>query len=318
MPKYRCAACDLPVKTRLPGAGAPPRPIIHLTLSGEECPGWTRDAILASEADAPRFRQVKTEYASGNLNGADYGSQVRILMRSETMLVYVASGVHISPRGERVGFHHVKPVASAAKAEMLSKPQARETLVKAFGEGADEQALIALKTRGKGTILVDGGGPAMPLPHAIQAKISSARYTTVSPTTTVVTPDKLCLQCEAPLQPHTVRHHLATVPTADHPRTVEDCQRLTNMPVYSVLGYGSNSPEEWWPIISSFTTWDGESYVDIDFCSDRCAAVYGRRAAAELPHLPPGRPTTIRPRHSFESVKHYEEEVRVTKSGLRY
>lgn len=270
--------------------------------------------------DRPTFEQVETEYASGHLNGADYGSRVRVLMRSPDAICYVSLGVHISKRGNH-SYHGVRTVAEAAKRDLLSDPKTREKFILHFGEGADEAAIRAATTRGKGTMLVNGGGDPLPLPAHVARQVRSERYEGVTATRTdLIIPQQRCIQCEKPLRPHLTTHHLAKIPKdADHPRTVEDCQRLSNFPVYEVHGFDSGKPEAWWPYVSWFYTWDGESYIDRDFCSDRCAATYGRRAAAELPHLAPGGEAPARPRHQHESVQHYESEPpRFTESGLRY
>lgn len=258
--------------------------------------------------EAPTFEQVATEYAYGSLNGVDYGSRVRVLMRSPTTIMYVAYGVHISRRGSHE-YHSQITIAESTKRADLSLPKARDLIVKHFGEGADEAAIMAATTRGKGTILVNGGGEQLPLPRAEQVKLYRARYDAVTPTRTLIVPQKRCIQCEQPLRPRTITHHFGPSPEKEnHPRTAEDCQRLTNHAVFSVSGYDSNKPEEWWPFISWFRTWDGETYDQIDFCSDRCAAIYGRRAAAELTRLPPGGRPPERERLPHESVQHYEEK----------
>jgi hypothetical protein len=57
------------------------------------------------------------------------------------------------------------------------------------------------------------------------------------------------------------------------PRTLADCQRFTNSRVHRVNGYLAG-------VVSSFTAWDGESYISPHFCKNSCAERFGRRAAA--------------------------------------
>lgn len=63
--------------------------------------------------------------------------------------------------------------------------------------------------------------------------------------------------------------------------TREDCQRQVNESVISVVysKHGEDGPR----YVASFNTWDGESYVDQFFCTNRCAQALGY-AAARDPH----------------------------------
>lgn len=268
----------------------------------------------------PNFKQVPTEYAYGTYAGADYGSRIRVLMRSDKAVMFVGYGVNLHPRDAH-SYTSTRKIANAAKRTELSTPEVRAKIIAAFGEGADEAAILAATTRGQGTVLVDGGGDRLPLPHAVQSKLTAERYAAATPTFNgEVPPKKKCRQCEDDLRPVTIRHWLSNgpKPSDDQPTTVEQCQRLSNFPVVAVHGCGSNYPEEWWPYVEWFETWDGESYHDPNFCSDRCAAVYGRRALAELPPLEPGgsAPTIERPR--FDDVRHCEpRETIISESGLR-
>jgi hypothetical protein len=258
----------------------------------------------------PTFEQIPTEYASTGFTGADYGSRVRILMRSESHVVFVALGVRIIPRGKRPGYHDTIEVCRVAKRGQLSEARSRERIVKYFGEGADEAAILAATTRGQGTILVDGGGPALPLPHAIARALSAADYESLTPYRDNLIPvDRHCLQCEKPLRPALDQHNFSSMPVEGQPRTLEEVQRLSNYPVMGLRGYASNHSREWWPIIQSFTTWDGESYEQDTFCSDSCAATYGRRAAQSLPHLPANGEPTRMARHKTNWTSHYDVEA---------
>ena len=267
----------------------------------------------------PEFTQVPTEYAYGVYAGADYGSKIRILMRSETMVMFVGYGLNLSPRNER-NHHNGTKIANSSKASNLTTPSVRQKIIAAFGEGADEAAICAIKTRGRGTILVDGGGEKLPLPRVEASKLHYERYAAATPTTTGLIPvERKCRQCGKDLVPSTDHHRFSNVPTDGQPKTVEECARYTNVPIFSVTGYSANSPEEWWPFVDWFATWDGESYLDPDFCNDRCASIYGRRAARDLPPLETGVPAIPHPYRMREDVDHYEKEPdRFTESGLRY
>lgn len=58
----------------------------------------------------------------------------------------------------------------------------------------------------------------------------------------------------------------------NRPRTLADCQRFTNSRVHRINGYLSG-------VVSSFTAWDGESYISPHFCKNGCAEAFGRKAA---------------------------------------
>jgi hypothetical protein len=168
-----------------------------------------------------------------------------------------------------------------------------------------------LDRKGFGTVLLEGGGAKLRLPAAEASKLHYEAYAAVTPTTELHSEgQKTCMQCGKHLRPSYSSHRMASDPTLDpnHPRTIEDCQRLTNHPVMGLYGYGSNQPREWWPFVSSFYTWDGESYEQDHFCSDRCAAVYGRRAAQQLAALEVGGVPEKKEWVRQESVNHYDVE----------
>lgn len=56
-------------------------------------------------------------------------------------------------------------------------------------------------------------------------------------------------------------------------RSRDDCRRHTNEPW--ILSHIRNEEG----LIILFTTWDGETYSDPHFCTDRCAAQQGRASA---------------------------------------
>lgn len=251
-----------------------------------------------------KYEQVKTEYTHGKIGHADYGSKVRVLMRSKDYVMFVGYGVHIWKRGTHNSTNTMRVAAHASK-DGLSGAYARETIERVFGTGSYEKALCALVTRNKGTILVDGGGEPLLPPSHIHRKMVEEEYAAISPTVRQTINGKTCLQCGNSLKPHTVTHHLHDKLDKNSPKTLEDCQKFSNQPVIAVHGFGINKSREYWSYISWFETWDGESYVKEPFCSDRCAMTYGLRAAAELPHLPVGGEAKINT-NEHESVRHYQ------------
>lgn len=60
-----------------------------------------------------------------------------------------------------------------------------------------------------------------------------------------------------------------------------ECQRLTNGHVLSIKYSNRTIP----PMVSSFNEWDGESYKEAHFCTDRCAAAFARSALIGEPEL---------------------------------
>ncbi len=254
----------------------------------------------------PKFEIVKTEYTDGSFKGVDYGAKIRIVMRSASMVVISSGGLRLIPRKEHSSY--VSPFSKDSRRASLELPKTRQAFVDAFGEGADEAVIESLNTRGMGTVLVDGGGDPFSLPRVEARAINHARFEAITPSFDTVSPNqKLCIQCEKPLPRSITRHWLSRgVPKPDQAKTIEECQRLSNEPVVKVQGYPINSPEEWWPLIEYFETWDGESHDRIHFCGTPCAAAYGMRAAAELPLLPPNGEI---PKHQYkapETVYHYE------------
>jgi hypothetical protein len=308
--RYRCPVCLKGVRTRVSKVDHELHPIAHKNREGVQCTGWLDKALPVQEhVGDPIFDQVATEYADGTQSGADFGSRVRVIMRSDTHVMFVGLGVNLAPRN--TGYHALKKIAGKASRELLSRPETRAQIVEAFGPGADEAAILAATTRGKGTVLVNGGGESLMLPATEHREIVGNHYESISPTTgDLISPDRRCVQCGTPLRPNTIHHNLDSDPTIDpnHPRTLEDCQRLTNYPIFRVHGYEQRQPENWWPYVSWFEAWDGESYIDDTFCNDKCAARYGRRAAAELARLEAGGEPPAPARHPHEHVKHYDPD----------
>lgn len=264
-----------------------------------------------------RFETVATEHADRIIGGADHGRDVRVLMRSPKAIAFVSRGVNVARRGEA---GQARCIARKATRAALEAPETRLAVTSIFGAGADEAMIEAIAGKGRGTVLVDGGGtPAKTPLHVVAAQVR-ARHAAVTPTVRgLLAVAQTCRQCGAPLRPDTRQHFLADVPEEGHPRSLEDCQRLTNEPIHGVVGHGAEKPEGWWPYVAWFETWDGQSLVDPLFCGGTCAAAYGRRAALQLPPLEVGGGGGMRVRDPGpDSIHHYEREVRITPDGLRY
>lgn len=266
-----------------------------------------------------RFVQVETEFAHGQVVNVDYGSQVRVLLRSPDAVLFTGVGLNLwSPR---------KYYSSALKTltydrvtkEVLGREKIVQAIETAFGEGSAAQALVAHRTRGLGTILVDGGGDRLPLPRVQQRAIREKRHAEVSPDwhADLTGQIKTCLQCGANLTPVVSWHRFGFAENERRPKTREDCQRMTNQQVVSVRGYDMRYPDREHEI-ESFTTWDGETVEDPYFChGGRCAAAYGRRfaalvAAGTVPALPAdgSEPPRHDSRDAREDVDHFEKKPR--------
>lgn len=254
-----------------------------------------------------RFQIIPRENAYGVIAGVDHGSKVRVMVRSPSHVLFNGFGGHIWTRGSE---HH-----QSLKTLFRDRPTAarydaaREKIDAAFGEGATDYVMRAW--RDHQTILVDGGGEPLKLPNLERSAQMHAAYDAVKPDweADLTGRQKTCLQCGGPLRPDTDHHRMGHAILPEHPRTVEDCQRLTNHPVIAVHGYGVNQHARY-GLIAWFETWDGESYLDLDFCGDKCAATYGRRAAQELPLLEVGGQPVRRQHRIRDDVQHHEVEER--------
>lgn len=255
-----------------------------------------------------RFELVEKEDAKGTIGGSDYGSSVRLMARSPTHIMFNALGGQIWERGSEGWRGTQKLFHDRAVREKFERPEVQAAIEKTFGEGAGAMILKAWK-EGK-TLLVDGGGEPLTMPGLKLRKLHQARYAEVNANWQADLNGRIpcCKQCGAELKPKTVIHHLGQTLKDDHPKTMEECQRLTNLEVIAVHDYGHSTGDKVGHV-SWFETWDGESVFDPHFCNDKCAAKYGRRAAEAYEPLEPG----IEPaKHQWvhESVNHYKEEVR--------
>lgn len=253
-----------------------------------------------------RFELVDKEDGPGHVAGSLYGRSVRVIMRSPSHILFTGVGATIWDRKEHGGWHSLRKVFSErpTKAKFAA---AKEMIEEAFGEGALDHVLAAW-SKNK-TALVDGGGEPMPLPQYVQRARHQTRFAAESVSSRVdlhgVVP--ACKQCGADLQPRTDSHFMGHKIKPDHPRSLEDCQKLTNRQVIAATSFDGRYPEKW-GYINWFQTWDGETLIDPDFCDNKCAALYGRRAAQQLPLLEPGAEPQTRPHEPPGIHHHYEEE----------
>ncbi len=251
------------------------------------------------------FEFVERENARGVIAGSDFGSSVRVVMRSPSSVLITGVGAQIWNRKNTGSMHDFKKLFwdRATKEKFAA---CRETIDEFFGAGATD---ALLQSWGKArTVLVDGGGERLNRPINEAREEAYADYATWTITQRFpLTNIPCCKQCEKELHPRTIVHHMGHKLLPDHPRTVEECQRLTNYPVVAVFDYGINR-RNMAGYVERFETWDGVSVFDPHFCSDRCAAIYGRRAAEVIePPLPPN-VVPEKTRWTHESHQHYPDE----------
>jgi hypothetical protein len=268
----------------------------------------------------PQF--VQTEFGHGKIAGSDYGSRVRVLMRSPTAVLFTGVGLTIwSPRGSHHSHHLHWLTSDRVTKEVLTRDRVIAGIDKHFGEGAHKLAQAAWVKKGQGTVLVDGGGEPLALPFYRQREISDAYYAEHG---CVWKADltgriKTCRQCGKPLTPDTDHHRLGFDIKPDHPRTVEDCQRLTNREVIAIHGFGTKHKDRI-GYVSWFEVWDGETYHDEFFChGSKCAEAYGRRAVREREALEVGVEAPKNPYRVREDVEHGapKEPVYIEHEGQR-
>jgi hypothetical protein len=225
------------------------------------------------------FEHTKTERAEAKYAGIDFKSDIRIVMRSPEAVLFVGYGMQLHYPRQHMTSVAVKQLASAANAVTLNVEATRAAIIKAFGEGSVEEAIKAVKNKGKGTVLVNGGGDPLPLPARVRRDRQRREWEAITPTTSVLGELERCLCCNTPLSPKAEWHSLAR-----HERisTIEECQRRTNAQVVGLRGYDAVHDRELWPYAEYYLTWDGETYKDPHFCNSICAAKWGREQAAML------------------------------------
>jgi hypothetical protein len=258
------------------------------------------------------FEFVDKEDAKGSIGGVDYGASVRVMARSPRLVMFNGQGCHVWTRGDYSGNAEItlfrdRPTKAAFQT-------AAGKITELFGPGADDVILKAW--REQKTVLVDGGGEKMIEPgRMIRAGAERAfAEKAVGCVVDLTGAIPACRQCGANLQPRTKLHHMGDVIQPDHPRTIEDCQRLCNHRVVVIHDYDLNLPHKW-GYVRWFETWDGETVRDPYFCDDKCAARYGRRAAADLPSLKAGIEPAATVWAAHESQHHYDIEPQELRFG---
>lgn len=253
---------------------------------------------------------IETEFSHGKIANCDYGSRVRVLLRSPTAVLFTGVGLNIwSPRGSHhsgslfgLGFDRVTK-------EVLGRERNIAAIDKHFGEGAHKIALEAWTKRGLGTALIDGGGEPMPLPFYKQKEVAQSYYDEhgVDWKADLTGQIKTCRQCGKPLTPDTDHHRFGPLLLPEHPKSLEECQRLTNRQIIALHGYGPHHKKKI-GYVAWFEVWDGETYHDEFFCHGKtCAAEYGRRAVRELAALEVGVPAPKDPYRIREDTDHAPE-----------
>ncbi|AFU88128.1 hypothetical protein CcrColossus_gp258 [Caulobacter phage CcrColossus] len=251
----------------------------------------------------PEITFVDKENADGLIAGSQYNSSVRIMARSPSGVVFNALGVRYWNRKDGSSFQDVKIVVRdrPTKAGFVA---ARDAIDRFMGAGVGDAVIQAWK-EGK-TVLVDGGGEKLRLPRTEQRIIDAQALAAVSINKSISIEDRVptCKQCAKPLQPKFTVHRMGRDILPDHPRSWEDCQRMSNFEVVAIRGYKvTEGPKV--GFVESFDTWDGQSTFDPHFCGDTCAASYGRRAAEAHPPLGPSDPVP-KPGWRHDSVDHFE------------
>lgn len=251
------------------------------------------------------FEIVEKEMSSGSVAGSDYGAAVRVIMRSPTHVMFSALGIQLWDRNIHGGWHHLKTLIRKRPSRAVYAEIA-EKIDEVFGAGAAKMLIEG--SRKSQTVLVDGGGAAMPLPRVQFIAKLDAAHRTVSPDwrADLTGRIKTCKQCGKNLQPCTDHHRLGFQIKDGHPKSTADCQLLTNQEVIAVHGFDTRFPDKW-EYVEWFETWNGENYLDEDFCNNTCAAEYGRRAARALDPLPIGGEVPRTPHRIRDNTDHFEK-----------
>lgn len=278
---------------------------------------------MAGAPKNPRFKQVATELTHPSLAGTLFPADLRILMRSPTHVMFVGLGLRLYDRklGSYYSSNAISTITDKTTIAGMSEPAVTAKIESIFGEGSAEAAVAAKRTRGMGTVLVDGGGDKMPETRAaMRTRYHAERqFATVNSNyeADLTGQVKTCRQCGGPLTAHTQSHRFSVYIEDGHPKTLEDCQRRTNLLVVSTHAFTNTLDNAQY--IERFSTWDGESYVDPDFCKKDCIIAYGRRAVQELPPLPVGVEPTPIPRNDWSQTNHYDvaEEQRRSDEGIK-
>lgn len=233
------------------------------------------------------YELVDREHARGIINGSDYGSSVTMVARSPTHIIFNALGSRILDRKSHSWHGCTTLTRDRVTRKTFEDADIQAKIDEVFGEGAGK--IVNDAYRSAKTVLFDGGGEKLIEPRKLIAQRHSDWYDTVSINwRDEYATDVTCLQCATPLRPRTMIHNMGNVIQENHPRTVEDCQRLTNHRVVAIHDYGYSMTKQQVGYVRYFETWDGEALVDPHFCNDKCAVKYGRRAAQAGVVLKPG------------------------------
>lgn len=256
----------------------------------------------------PEIVLVEKEDAHGSIGGSDFGSRVRVMARSPSILLFNGLGARMWKRSAKgfSGSWHDEINLFRGRPTIAKYDAARDKIDAAMGEGVADAVILAWRTHK--TVLVDGGGARMPLPNLQAAAIIYAEYeaATCDWRADLSAEIARCKQCGAALTPDTDHHRMGFDIQADHPRSHEDCQKLTNRRVIAVHGYGAIHKDRY-GFVERFEVWDGDRYLDPDFCSNKCAELYGRRAAQAYPALEPGIEPVKQPYRPREDVQHHDD-----------
>lgn len=220
------------------------------------------------------YKAVPTEYTSGTLIGITT-PKIRVLMRSPKAFIYVAYGVFLTYRHNPNYSTSIRLARTATRQE-LQNSEFKARIDEYFGADAAQIVLMAFNVRGKGTVLYDGGGDALPLPHKEHREKRHEEWSNVTPTQKLFEDFDKCIECGEDLHPRFEVHDLGYESQVS---TIDECQRLTNHRIIEVTGHGVSEQKDKWPFIRSFKTWREGEYWDEFFCSSQCAAAYGRKAA---------------------------------------
>jgi hypothetical protein len=219
------------------------------------------------------YEFVKTEYVNPAYFGTA-GTRVRVVMRSPKAVIWVNYGVRIVKRTDVSNYVYYADTRSLGESLKNLSPRAQETIDDFFGEGAWDIFLKHNEKRGSGTILLNGGGKPLPRPNRDLAEENTKAWEAATPSQKIMVDKKKCLECGDDLI--AVTEHINV---GDHEiQTLNDCQRVTNKTIVEIKGFDTRYPQKW-HLVEYVVVWDGESYLDDYFCSNKCAAAYGRKMA---------------------------------------
>ena len=253
------------------------------------------------------------EIVGGTLGGTFYGSSVRLLVRTPTKLVFTGcGGVRGYERRQHLSdFNNLSHFRQRARIYRVDRGGQGRHRFFPRRWGARTSSSSRGRTRRQRSSTA-GGTALSPPAHILRTRYTEKRSAESCDVEVDLTGQiATCLQCGCNLRPHTTHHHMGYEMQPDHPRSIEDCQRLSNHRVIRVHAYRD---EERFTCVDWFEAWDGETTQQDTFCSDKCAATYGRRAAQELDRLPVGGEPIAKKWPGHQRVAHYDVEEAEAKS----